>query len=171
MQYYKRAKSIPRKAPPHCNATSKFHCQHYTCWQVSFSRHSPHPNPPIGLPHGIVWFITPNHTFPIVTVQRHRSLHHFRRRLAFTGETFGLQAAACPWNPIPLNSQRTVMVLAGQFIALWNSWVTVSLDIWQVSWTTFFNVQRSLSVIKAYPVVVSLWLCLHVSTSQSCHQP
>jgi hypothetical protein len=28
--------------------------------------HSPHPNPPIGLPHGIVWFITPNHTFPVV---------------------------------------------------------------------------------------------------------
>jgi hypothetical protein len=55
------------KTPPHCNATSsKFHSWHYTCRQVSFSRHSPHPNPPIRLPYGIVWLITPNHTFPIV---------------------------------------------------------------------------------------------------------
>jgi hypothetical protein len=51
----------------------------------------------------------------------------------FTGEIFGLWAAARPWNLIPLNSQRTVMVLAGQFVALWNSWVNVSLDVWQVS--------------------------------------
>jgi hypothetical protein len=43
---------------------------------------------------------------------------------------FGLWAAACPWNPIPLNSRKTVMVLAEQFVALWNSWVTVSLDVW-----------------------------------------
>jgi hypothetical protein len=34
-------------------------------------------------------------------------MHHFRRRLAFTGEMFGLWAAARPWNPIPLNSQRS----------------------------------------------------------------
>jgi hypothetical protein len=57
---------------------------------------------------------------------------------------FGLWAAARPWNPIPLNSRRTVVVLAGQFIALRNSQVIV----WWVSWTTFFNTQRSLSVIK-----------------------
>jgi hypothetical protein len=66
VQYYKRAKSIPWKRHPHWNATSKFHNWHYTCWQVSFCRHSPHPNPPIRLPHGISWFITPNHTFPVV---------------------------------------------------------------------------------------------------------
>jgi hypothetical protein len=36
VQYYERAKPIPWKTPPHCNATSsKFHCWHYTCWQVS----------------------------------------------------------------------------------------------------------------------------------------
>jgi hypothetical protein len=50
--------------------------------------------------------------------------------------------------PIPLNSRRTVMGLAEQFIALWNSWVIVSLDVWRVSRTTFFNIRRSLSVIK-----------------------
>jgi hypothetical protein len=59
---------------------------------------------------------------------------------------FGLWAAAHPWNPIPLNSQCTVMVLAGQFIALRNSQVSVSLDIWRVSRTAFFNVWRSLLV-------------------------
>jgi hypothetical protein len=41
-----------------------------------------------------------------------------------------------------------VMVLAGQFVALQNSRVIVSLDVWRVSQTTFFNVQRPLSVIK-----------------------
>jgi hypothetical protein len=46
---------------------------------------------------------------------------------------FGLWAAAYPWNLIPLNSRRTVMVLAGKLIALWNSRMIVSLDIWQVS--------------------------------------
>jgi hypothetical protein len=61
---------------------------------------------------------------------------------------FGLWAAAHPWNPIPLNSRRTVMVLVGQFVALWNSRVIVSLDIWQVSQTASFNARRSLSVIK-----------------------
>jgi hypothetical protein len=58
---------------------------------------------------------------------------------AFTGEIFGLWAAARPWNPIPLNSRLTVMVLAGQFVALCNSRVIVSLDIWQVSQSTFFK--------------------------------
>jgi hypothetical protein len=66
----------------------------------------------------------------------------------FTGEIFGLWAAARPWNPIPLNSSRTVMVRAGQFEALWKSWVIVSLDVWRVSKTTFFNAGQSLSVIK-----------------------
>jgi hypothetical protein len=61
---------------------------------------------------------------------------------------FGLWAAARPWNPIPINSGRTVMVLAGQFVALWNSWVIVSLVVWRVSRTTFFNTRRSLLVIK-----------------------
>jgi hypothetical protein len=50
--------------------------------------------------------------FQLSTVQWHHSLHHFRRHLAFTGEIFGLWAAALPWNPIPLNSRHTVMVLA-----------------------------------------------------------
>jgi hypothetical protein len=40
------------------------------------------------------------------------------------------------------------MVLAGQFIALQNSRVIVSLDVWWVSWTTFLNARWSLSVIK-----------------------
>jgi hypothetical protein len=32
VQYYERAKFIPWKTPPHCNATSsKFHCWDYTC--------------------------------------------------------------------------------------------------------------------------------------------
>jgi hypothetical protein len=67
VQYYKRAKSIPWKTPPHSNATSsKFHSWHYTWWQVSFCRHSPHPNSPIRPPHGIAWFIIPNHMFPVV---------------------------------------------------------------------------------------------------------
>jgi hypothetical protein len=61
---------------------------------------------------------------------------------------FGLWAAARPWNPIPLNSRHPVMVLAGQFIALWNSQVIVSLDVWQISRTTFFNTRWSLLVIK-----------------------
>jgi hypothetical protein len=70
------------------------------------------------------------------------------RRLAFKGKMFGLWAAARPWNTILLNSQRTVMVLAGQFIALQNSCVIVSLDVWQVSQTTFFKARWPLSVIK-----------------------
>jgi hypothetical protein len=62
VQYYEKAKSIPWKTPPHCNATSsKFYSWHYTCWQVSFSMHLSHPNPPIGPPYGIARFITPNH--------------------------------------------------------------------------------------------------------------
>jgi hypothetical protein len=40
------------------------------------------------------------------------------------------------------------MVLGGQFIALWNSRVIVSLDIWQVLQTTFFNDRQSLLAIK-----------------------
>jgi hypothetical protein len=86
--------------------------------------------------------------FQLSTVQWRRSLHHFRRRLAFTGDIFGLWAAARPWNPVPLNSRRTVRVLTGQFAALRNSRVIVSLDVWRVSRTTFFNARRSLSVIK-----------------------
>jgi hypothetical protein len=39
-------------------------------------------------------------------------------------------------------------VLAGQFLALWNSQVIVSLDVWQVSQTTTFNAQHPLLVIK-----------------------
>jgi hypothetical protein len=169
MQYYERAKSIPWKSPPYCNATSsKFHYWHYTCWWVSFSRHLPHPNPPIRLPHGIVWFVTTNHIFPVVHCPV-ASL--FTPYLAITDEILRLWAAAQPRNLIPLNSRRTVMVLAWQFIALWNPWVIVSLDVWWVSQTTFFNADslcQSLNV--AYPAVVSLWLCLHVSTSKSCHQ-
>jgi hypothetical protein len=69
-------------------------------------------------------------------------------RLSLTDEIFDLWAAAHPWNPIPLSSRRTVMVLAGQFVALRNSQVIVSLDVWRVSRTTFFNAQRSPSVIK-----------------------
>jgi hypothetical protein len=61
---------------------------------------------------------------------------------------FGLWAPTHPWNPIPLNSRCTVLVPAGQFVALWNSWVTVSLDVWRVSQTTFFNARQSPSVIK-----------------------
>jgi hypothetical protein len=72
----------------------------------------------------------------------------FRWRLAFSGEIFGLWAAARPWILIPLNSRRTVMVLAGQFVALRKSRVIVSLHVWRVSRTTFFNARRSLSVIK-----------------------
>jgi hypothetical protein len=82
------------------------------------------------------------------TVQWRRSLHHVRRRLAFTGEIFNLWAAAPPWNPIPLNYRRTVRMLTEQFVALWDSWVIVSLDVWRVLRTTFFNARRSLSVIK-----------------------
>jgi hypothetical protein len=63
------------------------------------------------------------------------------------------------------------MVLAGQFVTLQNSWVIVSLDVWRISQTTFFNAQWSLSLNASYLVMVSLWLCLHVSTSQSHHQP
>jgi hypothetical protein len=58
---------------------------------------------------------------------------------------FGLWAAAHPWNPVPLNSQRTLMVLAGQFVALHNSQV---IDVWRVSRTTFFNARQSLLFIK-----------------------
>jgi hypothetical protein len=62
-----RGPSNSIKSTQHSNsATSKFHCRHYTCWQVLFFRHSPYPNPSIGLPHGIVRFITPNHTFAVV---------------------------------------------------------------------------------------------------------
>jgi hypothetical protein len=55
---------------------------------------------------------------------------------------FGLWAAARPWNPIHVNFQRTVRVLAEQFVALRNSEAIVSLDVWQVSRTTFFNAQQ-----------------------------
>jgi hypothetical protein len=41
------------------------------------------------------------------------------------------------------------MVLAEKFVALWNSQVIVSLDVWRVSQTTFFKAQWSLSVIKS----------------------
>jgi hypothetical protein len=61
---------------------------------------------------------------------------------------FGLWADARPWNLIPLNCRSTVMVLAGQIVALRNPWVIVSIDVWRVSRTTFFNTQQSLSVIK-----------------------
>jgi hypothetical protein len=64
------------------------------------------------------------------------------------GEIFGIWATAHPWKPIPLNSQCTVMVLAGQFAALRNSWVMVSLYVWRVSRTIFFKAQRPLLVIK-----------------------
>jgi hypothetical protein len=61
-------------------------------------------------------------------------IHHFKSHVssgvAFTGEMFGLWAAASPLNTIPLNSRHTGMVLAGQFIALQNSRVIVSLDVW-----------------------------------------
>jgi hypothetical protein len=45
--------------------------------------------------------------FQLSTVQWHHSLHHFRQHLVFTGEIFGLWAAARPWNPIPLNSRHS----------------------------------------------------------------
>jgi hypothetical protein len=67
--------------------------------------------------------------FQLSTVQWHHSLHHFRRCLAFTGEIFGLWAAARPWNPIPLNYRRTVMVLVGKLIAPQHSQVIISLNI------------------------------------------
>jgi hypothetical protein len=96
------------------------------------------------------WYSVIHHSkshLNLSTVQWCRSLHSFRRRLTFTGEMFGLWAAASPWNPIPLNSRRTVMVLAGQFVALRNSRVFVSLGVWRVSRTTF-NARQSLSAIK-----------------------
>jgi hypothetical protein len=40
------------------------------------------------------------------------------------------------------------MELAGQFMALQNSQVIVSLDVWRVPQTTFFNTRWPLSVIK-----------------------
>jgi hypothetical protein len=149
---------------------STFHSWQYTCWQVSFSRHSLYPNPPIGPSHGIAWFITSNHTFPVVhcPVWR-RSLHDFRRRLAFTGKMFDLWAAARPWNLIPLNFRRTVMVLAGQFVALWNSRMIVSLDVWWVSQTTFFNALRSLWFIKRG--LPRRGCTFTFPTSHSHHQP
>jgi hypothetical protein len=148
MQYYERAKYIPRKTPSPCNAAaSKFHSWHYICWHVSFSRHSPHPNLPIGPPHGIVWFITPNHTFPVVHCPVASLFTPLQAMLSIHGKIFGLWAAAHPWNPMPLNSQRTVIFLAGQFVALQNSPVIVSLD-WRVSRTTFFNAWWYLSVVK-----------------------
>jgi hypothetical protein len=85
--------------------------------------------------------------FQLSTVQWHHSLHHFRRCLVCTGEIFGLWAAAHPCNTIPLNSRHTVMVLAGQFVSTAELTI-VSLDIWRVSQTTFFNARWSLSVIK-----------------------
>jgi hypothetical protein len=94
-------------------ATPKPFCRTATCYSVIH-----HPK---------------SHVSNLSTVQWRRSLHHFRRRLEVTGEIFGLWAAALPWNPIPLNSRRTDMVLAGQFIALWNSRVIVSLNVWRVS--------------------------------------
>jgi hypothetical protein len=80
---------------------------------------------------------------------------------------FGLWAAAHPWNLLPLNSRRTVMVLAGQFVALWNAQVIVSLDVWRVSRTNFFNTRRSLSVIKrgllSHDFVVVVPSCFHLT--------
>jgi hypothetical protein len=61
---------------------------------------------------------------------------------------FGLWADARPWIPITLNSRRTAMVLAGQFITLQNSRQIVSLDVYRVSRAIFFNAQRFLSFIK-----------------------
>jgi hypothetical protein len=40
------------------------------------------------------------------------------------------------------------MVLAGQFVAVRNSRVIVSLDVWRVSGNTFFKARWSLLVIK-----------------------
>jgi hypothetical protein len=77
------------------------------------------------------------------------------------GKIFGLCIAAHPWNPIPLNSRHTVMVLPGQFIGLRNSWVIASLDDWRVS-RVIFNARQCLSVIKCgllsrgFVVVVTL---------------
>jgi hypothetical protein len=104
--------------------------------------------------------------FQLSTVQWHSSLNHFRRRLAFIGEMFGLLPDARLWYPIPLNSGCTVMVLAGQFIALQNLRVIVSLmsSKFHESLSSMLGSPcQSLNV--AYPVVL-LWLCLHVSTSQ-----
>jgi hypothetical protein len=53
-----------------------------------------------------------------------------------------------PWNPIPLNARRTVMVLPEKFVARRSSRMIISLDVWQVSRTTFFSARRSLSVTK-----------------------
>jgi hypothetical protein len=108
--------------------------------------------------------------FQLSTVQWCHSLHHFRRHLAFTSWIFGLWAAARPWNPIPLNSRCTVMVLDGQFVALRNSWVIVSLMSGEFHKppSTLNSPCRSLNA--AYPVMVLLWLYLHISTSQSHHQ-
>jgi hypothetical protein len=62
--------------------------------------------------------------FQLPTVLWRRTVHHYRRRLGFTGEMFGSRAAARPWNPIPLNSRRTIVLLAGQFATLRNSQVS-----------------------------------------------
>jgi hypothetical protein len=149
MQYYERAKSIPWKTPPHYNATSsKFHCWHYTCWQVLFSRHSPHPNPPIRPPHGIAWFITPNHTFPVVHCPEASLFTPLWAALSVRGRKVWFMGSCSPIEPHSLNSRRTVMVLAGQFVAVQNWRVIVSLDVRWVSWTISFKARQSLSAIK-----------------------
>jgi hypothetical protein len=57
-------------------------------------------------------------------------------------------ASCSPMELHSSNSRRAVMVPARQFIALRNSRVIVSLDVWRVSRTTFFNAQRPLPVTK-----------------------
>jgi hypothetical protein len=53
------------------------------------------------------------------------------------------------------------MVLPGQFVALRDSWVIVSLDVWRVS-RTIFKARRYLSVIKrGRGFVVVVPSCFH----------
>jgi hypothetical protein len=99
--------------------------------------------------------------FQLSTVQWCRSFGSFRRCLALIGEIFGLWDAHL-WNSIPLNSRRTVMVLAGQFVALQNSRVIVSLDVWQDSpfqcLTVLSDIQRGL---PGRGFVVAVLSCFH----------
>jgi hypothetical protein len=83
------------------------------------------------------WYSVIHHPTSHVSNCSLSSVHHFRWCLAFTGKMFDLWTAARPWYPIPLNSRHTVIVLAVQFIALQNSRVIVSPDVWRVSRTTF----------------------------------
>jgi hypothetical protein len=88
------------------------------------------------------------------------------------GEMFGLWAAARLWNPIPFHSRCTVIVLAGQFVALQtHGWLfhPISSKFHELPSSTLSGPCWSLNA--AYPIVVSLWLCLHISTSQSRHHP